>query len=198
MTKTTMCRALIAGFLTASALTVSTATGTHAASLDGDSVTGVLTYNNLGFNFFNTPVTDATPTTAIVGAGIEFNGPTNSTTIAFDVDLSGVSLTASLAEIAGNGNATVSFDLILGDLDFAGHVISGFNVTSDTWPGAEVVLVSDNGIRIDFTGGSIAANQVKSFSGDFVLAAVPLPATGMLLLGAFGLAGAVGRKARRR
>ena len=171
------------------------AAGAANASLVGDSVGARLQ------DFVGGVVAPQFAPTAIVGAGVEFNGtwsyaPLNQIwNVALDIDAS--SFTISFNDVGINSSSDISgptfFGLQLSDLDFGSDII-GVTVLSSNGAAVQSIGFTPRGVTVQwnaFQFRDASGNPLRGGSSTFSIqsAAVPEPATGALAaLGLLGMA----------
>ncbi|WP_425410459.1 VPLPA-CTERM sorting domain-containing protein [Hyphococcus sp.] len=165
-----------------------------AATLEGDEIFGTLNTPGAPFNIFDPAFTSPLPVSATVGAGPEFTVDDGFTRILADFsdDMLEISVEILDDSIIGIADLEYTFD----DLDFGpGLQIVGFDVLSNGFPGMPIITTTANGLVISFEEYDVNGLELRSFTGQFIVSEVPLPAALPLFLA--GLAG-VGFAGRRR
>lgn len=167
--------------------------GANAATLEGDEIFGALTSPGVSFNIFDPAFTSPDPISAVVGAGPEYT--VNDGTVEVLADFSGDMLDISLEILSDNIIGISELEYTFDDLDFGSGVqIVGFDVLSNSFLGAPVIVTTANGIVITFEQYDVSGLEFRSFSGRFIVSEVPLPAALPLFLAGIAGIGFAGRK----
>lgn len=160
--------------------------GAHAATLEGDEIFGTLNTPGVGFNIFDPAFTSPDPISAVVGAGPEFT--VNDTGVEILADFTGDMLDISVEVLSDQIIGISALEYFFDDLDFGpGLQIVGFDVLSNNFPGMPLITTTANSITVSFNEYDVVGLELRSFSGQFIVSEVPLPAALPLFLA--GLAG---------
>ncbi|WP_411820407.1 VPLPA-CTERM sorting domain-containing protein [Hyphococcus formosus] len=178
------------------AIAIGSFSNVMAATLDGDEIWGKATSPGATFNIFDPTFTSLDPVSATVDAGTEFSysgGAQDPIEVLVDFTNDFLTISVEILDdfIIGIADIEYSFD----DLDFGpGLQIVGFDVLSNGFPSPPVIITTENSIVIRFDEYDVDGPELRSFTGQFIVSEVPLPAALPLFLAGLAGVGLVGRK----